>query len=421
MFERILLFDQITTFFNKLFSKFLCGFRKGFCTQTALFNLISKWQKLLDDKKIIGTLLIDLSKAYDCINHSLLLAKLEAYGFSSKSLKLLKSYLKNRKQRVKLFSTFSNWLEIYLGIPQGSILGPLLFNIFINDIFDFLQETVICNFADDNTIYAEGNHIDEVINKLMTDVNILVKWFNENSLVANPSKFQLMFLGTKESEEIPIKISNNILKNKNEVELLGVTIDNKLNFSSHINRICKTANNKLSAIIRLRKHLTTSQASELVNAHVISHFLYCPLIWMFCNKGNKLKIDKVHKRSLKTILQQGNLNLSELLYLNESLTIHQKHIQFLMIEVYKALKNISPDLLLDIFKPKLHPYNFRNNGLLTLPKTKSVTFGTNALLFRASLIWNKLPNEYKCASNLSIFKTKIKKWGCNTCSCQCCK
>ena len=134
---------------------------------------------------------MDLSKAYDCLPHDLIIAKLAAYGFSKKSLRLIYSYLSKRKQRVKIFSSLSEFMEVVFGVPQGSILGPLLFNIFLNDIFFFILETELCNFADDNTLYACENNIKNILEKLTRDTNRILDWFSHNSMIANPAKFQL--------------------------------------------------------------------------------------------------------------------------------------------------------------------------------------------------------------------------------------
>ena len=182
----------MSKFFDGILSKFLCGFRKNYSTQHALLNLLKQWQQSLDKSDVIGIVLMDLSKAFDSLPHDLLLAKLSAYGFDRSSLKLLHSYLSNRMQRTKVGPSFSAWLEIILGVPQCSILGPLLFNIFINDIVFIVQKTHICNFANDNTIYSSASSAEEVISSLKHDLNNLLSWFSSNQLVANPEKIQMM-------------------------------------------------------------------------------------------------------------------------------------------------------------------------------------------------------------------------------------
>ena len=143
-------------------NELLCGFRKAHSTQHALFRLIQKWQAELDSGCYVGTISMDLSKAYDCLSHDLLIPKLEAYGLDVGNLDFLLDYISLRKHRTKVGSPYSEWSEICQEIPQGSMLDPLFFNIFINDIVFFVEKSEICNFADDNTIYSCGKDLPKI-------------------------------------------------------------------------------------------------------------------------------------------------------------------------------------------------------------------------------------------------------------------
>ena len=187
VFETIL-YKQIDSFMKNKCSPYLCRFRKNHNAQYSLLKMIENWKKQLDNGEEVGVIFMDLLKAFDTINHSLLLAKLKAYGFSNQALRFLQSYLCNRFQRSIINGSFSSWNEVITGKTQGSILCPLLFNIFLNDIFLFVSKCQLCNYADENTLYKLGKNMQKIKNDLEIDFMILHKCFYENHLVLNPDK-----------------------------------------------------------------------------------------------------------------------------------------------------------------------------------------------------------------------------------------
>ena len=153
--------------------------------------MIEEWRESLNSDGNFGALLTDLSKAFDCLPHDLLIAKLHAYGLDMASLKFLHSYSTKRRQRVKINNTYSSWSEILFGVPQGSIPGPLLFNIFLCDLFLFVSDIGIANYADDNTSHITDKHLETVLKNLEQGSDTLLKWFTDNLLKANPEKYHL--------------------------------------------------------------------------------------------------------------------------------------------------------------------------------------------------------------------------------------
>ena len=179
------------------------------------------------------------------------------------------------------------------GVPRGSILGPLLFNVFINDLFNFVTDSSLYNYADDNTLSYSDKDVQNLVEVLEKDSNSLIHWFHLNKMQVNPDKFQAMAIGTKTfSESISFNFGNVEIRPENEVKLLGVDIDYRLNFNSHIGNICRKASRQLNVLKRIGKYLCKLSKLTIYHSFILSNLNSCPLAWHFCSEQNTKKVRK---------------------------------------------------------------------------------------------------------------------------------
>ena len=249
--------DQLREYFVNILNDLLSAYRKNYSCQSVLVKMVDDWKVLLDNNHIIGVIFMDLSKAFDCLPHGLLTVKLRAYGLSEHACDLIASYLSNRYQRVKIQNSRSDWRMLRKGLPQGSILGPLLFNVFINDMFHFIEKCTLYNYADDNSMSYASLDVKDVLSCLKRDCDNAVKWFEINGMQTNPSKFQFMVMsyGSVDKECISLSVNESILKPESHVKVLGVTLDDRLTFTEHISICCTKTARQLNALSRISRYL----------------------------------------------------------------------------------------------------------------------------------------------------------------------
>ena len=201
----------------------MAAYRGNYSSNHVLIKLIENWKKALDEKFLVGAVLMDLSKTFDCIPHNLLIAKLHACGFSQKTVTSIYSYFKRWKQKVKVNNFLSDFLTFLSGIPQESILGPILFNIFLNDLLLTLNLSDLFKFADGNTILTTADNIDYLLLTLKDESELAVKWFMDNQLIVNSDKFQVMILqnsrNLKNYEPVKLETESIKIETKNTVKL----------------------------------------------------------------------------------------------------------------------------------------------------------------------------------------------------------
>jgi hypothetical protein len=407
------LFNQVYEYMAPLFHSYLTGFRKGHGCQDILIRMTEDWRESLDNNLTIGVIAIDLSKAFDCMPHGLLLAKMSAYGFDEDSCKLMGSYLMNRHQRVKIGETFSDWVKNIKGVPQGSILGPLLFNIFINDFLYFDFNSKIYNYADDNTLSCVESDLTLLKQKLESDCLQAMQWFEFNSMKANASKFQLMFLSRNESLEthsINISIGSTDIRSTHSINILGIELDNKLRFQLHTDEICGQAAKQINALKRIKQHLDKQCKQVIYNTYINSNFNYCSVVWMFINKTNMEKLEKTNKRAMRFVSNRNNMSYEDMCSHEKQLSVRKRCMKTVAVLMYKLRKNLAPGFLNDLITLQETQYDMRDNEKFVMPQYNTVQFGKNSIKYFGAKLWNTLPLRIKEKPSLSTFKSAVTNW-----------
>ena len=401
--------DQLLCHFVSILNDLLNAFREGHSCQTLLVKCIEDWKLALDENKHVGVLFTDLSKAFDCLPHSLLLAKLNAYGLDMSACNLIGSYLSNRKQRVKIGNARSKWISLSKGVPQGSILGPLLFNIFINDMYMFMDECTLYNYADDNSLSCTAPTIDAVISNLQLDGNRAIEWFNENGMQANPEKFQFMMISRDENCSRSLILNDStVIVSDDHVKVLGVVIDNKLNFSLHVSSICKKASRQLNALARISNYLDVSARRTIYDSFVASNFNYCPLLWHFCGATNNNKIEKIQERCLRIIYKDYESPIERLLEMSNTTPLVISRLRLILLEVYKSINQLNPKCINGLFEEKSTSYSLRYPVKVLQPKKRTTTYGLRSISYTGAKLWNDLLPVLNNDVEFGVFKSSLK-------------
>jgi len=413
--------NKMSGFVESILSDKMSAYRKGYSCQHVLLDFTEKIRHHLDENSVVGAVLMDLSKAFDCLPHELLIAKLAAYGVKERTLRLFYSYLKDRRQSVNIKGKLSKFLTILAGVPQGSILGPILFNIFLNDFIYIFDKNDVFNFADDNTLTAVAKTIPIVVQCLENDSRKAISWLSVNHMIANPGKFKGIIFqkGNKDSSGIPMSINDKVIESSADVTLLGLTIDCKLSLSKHISKLCKQAGNQLNALKRFHKYLTPDYRVQLAITFVLSTFNYCPIVWHFCGNGDMHKVEKVNERVTRFIYNDYTTDYLTLLEVNGESTMYIKRIRIIAQEVYKSLHGLNPKYTSELLRDRA--FKSRRPLDLYVPKVNQVSYGFRSYKFEAPTVWNSLPLDIRRAENFPLFKNLINSWTGSSCRCNSCK
>ena len=376
------------------------AYRKGHSTTTCLVEIINYIYKLLDKKKIAGIASLDLSKAYDSISHTLLLHKLSKMGFSEDSLLWIKSYLHNRKQIIRFKNVTSDEETVMSGIPQGSILGPVLFICFTNDLPEAFPDgsCKLVSYADDCQLTVEGETLQQVKKKLENVIVHAQKWYEENSMKNNIGKTEILIVNPrKQKHNITVQIRNDskpvtIIPSKT-IKVLGIHLDQRLNWSRQITEVRKKATNAVRNLHRINSLIPVKQRIQLYNSLVVPHFSYGENVWGGCGATISKRLQTTQNYAVKSILGMKKYDsATEALTKLQLLNLAQRRKVHEAVFTYKAINGEQPRNICESYVQQRSTRNTRaaQANKLNLPKHTTTKYQQSPY-YRTITTWNALP------------------------------
>ena len=268
------------------------------------------------------------------------------------------------------------------------------------------------------TTFACETDNSSVLKQLDKDSKILLEWIRNNGLKANPDKFHLLL--SDNNKDYYISVANFTIQNSNSEKLLGIIFDNELTFTNHVSELCAKASQKLYALSRVCNITSFTQRKVIMQAFIQSQFGYCPLVWMFHSRKLNSRVNNIHERALRIVYKDFMSTFAELLSKNNSFTVHERNIQALGIELYKAANGLSPVIMSQVFTLKDN-IRYPSENRFKIRNVKPVRYGTETLAHLGPKIWSIIPNDIKEEQSLKLFTKKIKQWKPERCPCKLCE